>query len=251
MVTRLPGINLIGKDVSDCGHLPDVVLACGRRRVGGVEPFGDLPTTELFFYQGAIDGAHDVSLCGLDHHLRGAAMPFRQIPVPLTLIRPRHELPTSGFLQPAPPGPFGNLGTLILGDHALHWRQQFALRTIAERIVEKEHLRVYFGALFDQEPLMRIVPGEPIGRHDHNGIELPTPRRITQSVQGRAIQPRSADAIIALCMLGQQSPILLVNVVCEHASLILDRAFVLLLIGRDAGSVIQVMLQPCSGCNGR
>jgi hypothetical protein len=45
IVTRLPGINLMGKDVSDRGHLPDVVLACGRRRLGGIEPFGDLPTT--------------------------------------------------------------------------------------------------------------------------------------------------------------------------------------------------------------
>jgi hypothetical protein len=28
--------------------LPDVVLARGRGRVGGVQPFGDLPTTQLF-----------------------------------------------------------------------------------------------------------------------------------------------------------------------------------------------------------
>src|SRR2546429_877566 len=102
-------------------------------------------------------------------------MPFWQIPVPMTLIRPRHELPTPGFLQPATPRPFGNLGALILRDHALHLRQQFALRTIAERIVEKDHLDVHLYELFYQEPLMRIVPGEPIGRQDHHGIELPTP----------------------------------------------------------------------------
>jgi hypothetical protein len=205
--------------------------------VGGVQPFGNLPTTQLFFHQGTIDGAHDVSLCGLNHHLRGAAMPFRQISVPITLIRPRHELSTPGFLQPAPPRPFSNLGALILRDHALHLRQQLALRTIAERIVEKDHLRVHLGELFDQKPLMGIVPGEPIGRHDDDGIKLPTPSGITQPVQGRAIQPRPADAIIALFMLREQDPALLVNVVFEHPSLTLDRAFVLLLMGRDAGII--------------
>jgi hypothetical protein len=102
-------------------------------------------------------------------------------------------------------------------------------------MVEKDPLRVPLRELFDQEPWMRRVPGEPIRRHDHHGIALPSPRRIAQPVQGWAIQPRPADAIIALFMLGQQGPGLLLNVVFEHASLTLDRAFVLLLMGRDAG----------------
>jgi hypothetical protein len=38
-------------------------------------------------------------------------------------------------------------------------------------------------------------------------------------------------------MLWQQGPVLLLNVVFEHAALTLDRALVLLLIGRDAGII--------------
>ena len=43
---------------------------------------------------------------------------------------------------------------------------------------------------------MRIVAGQPIRRQDHHGIELTAPRRVPQTVQGRAIQSGAADAII-------------------------------------------------------
>jgi hypothetical protein len=160
-------------------------------------------------------------------------MPFRQIPVPITLIRPRHELPTPGFLQPATTRPFGNLGTLILSNHALHLGQQLALRTVAEGILEKDDLRVQLGKLFDQEPLMRIIPGQSVGRQDHHGVELPTPGRVTQPVQRRAVQPCPADAIIAIFMFRQQGPPLVLNVLFESVLLTLDGPFVLLLLGRD------------------
>jgi hypothetical protein len=67
-----------------------------------------------------------------------------------------------GFLQTSAPGAFGNLGALVLSDPPLHLGQQLALRTLAERILEKEQWRVHLLKLFDQEPLMRIVAGQPI-----------------------------------------------------------------------------------------
>jgi hypothetical protein len=56
--------------------------------------------------------------------------------------------------------------------------QQLALWTITERILEKDQLRVHLLKLFDQEPLMRIVAGQPIGGQDHHGIELAAPRGV-------------------------------------------------------------------------
>src|SRR5262249_45651540 len=49
IVPCLPGIDVIGEDVADRGHLPDVVLTRWRGRVGGVQPFGNLPTTQFEF----------------------------------------------------------------------------------------------------------------------------------------------------------------------------------------------------------
>lgn len=47
---------------------------------------------------------------------------------------------------------------------------------------------------------MRIIPGESVWRQNHPGIELPTPGRITQPVQCRAVQSCSANALITLFM---------------------------------------------------
>ena len=234
IVTYLPGIDTIGEEVAPGGHVPDVVLARGGGRGGGVQPCGQLPTTAWFFSHGARDSPHDVSRRGLQHPLGRAARPLRQIPVSITLRRPWHARPPPRCLQPAPPRPFGPLGALILRAHALPWRPPCARRTSAERLVEQDPRRVQLGALFDQEPLMRIVPGEPIGRHEPPGVTRPTPRRITPPVQGRTLQPRPAAAIIALFLLREQAPVLLLHVVGEPASLTLERAVVVLLMGRDA-----------------
>src|SRR5262245_62642089 len=46
VVPGLPDIGAIGENVTDRRVLPDRVFARGRRRVGGVQAFGDLTTTQ-------------------------------------------------------------------------------------------------------------------------------------------------------------------------------------------------------------
>jgi hypothetical protein len=86
------------------------------------------------------------------------------------------------FLQPPAACTFGNLGTLVRGDHPLHLREQFALRTVAKGILEQDQRRGHLLELLDQEPLMRIIPGEPIRRQDDHGIEFTAPGRVPQTV---------------------------------------------------------------------
>src|SRR5215475_3614442 len=101
-------------------------------------------------------------------------------------------------------------------------------------MLEKDQRRVQLLALLDQEPLMRIIPGQPIRRYDHHGVERAAPSRITQTVEGRAIKPGTADPIINIRMLGQQRPPVVLHMALERAPLTLDGPFVLLLTGRDA-----------------
>ena len=147
-VTRLPGRDTLGEEVSPRGPVPDVVLARGGCRGGGVQPWGNLPTTSWFGYPGARERAHAVSLRGLKHPLRSAARPFRPLPVSSTRIRPRQALPPPGCLPPAPPRPFGKRGALILRAHAVHVRPPCARRTLADRLEENDHLRLHRGARF-------------------------------------------------------------------------------------------------------
>jgi hypothetical protein len=139
-----------------------------------------------------------------------------------------------GFCQTSAPGAFGNLGALVLRDYPLHLDQEFALRTIPERMLEKEQLRVQLLALLEQAPWMRIMTGQPIRRYDHHGVERAAPGRGAQTVEGRAIEPGAAEAIIAIRMLWQQGPPVVLHVVRERAPWTLDGPFVLLLTGRDA-----------------
>jgi hypothetical protein len=81
---------------------------------------------------------------------------------------------------------------------------------------------------------MRIIPGQPIRRYDHHGVELAATGRVAQTVEGRAIEPGAADAFIAILLLWQPGPPVVLNVVLERAPVTLDGAFVLLLTGRDS-----------------
>jgi hypothetical protein len=121
---------------------------------------------------------------------------FGKIAIPIAMIGPRNEVTSACFLQAATTHSFGNLGAFVLGDHALHLCEQFTLRTVAERVLKKDQLRIEFLKLLDEKPLMRIVARETIGRENNDGIELAALRAITQSVQRRAIEPRAADAFI-------------------------------------------------------
>jgi len=81
---------------------------------------------------------------------------------------------------------------------------------------------------------MSIGTGQPLWRQDDHSIERATPGRVTQTVQGRAIQPCAADPSIAIFMLWPQRPPLVLNMLLAREPLTLDRAFLLLMIGRDS-----------------
>ena len=67
---------------------------------------------------------------------------------------------------------------------------------------------------------MRIIPGQPIRRYDHHGVELAVSGCVAQTVEGRAIKPGTADPIINILMLGQQRPPVVLNMVLERAPFI-------------------------------
>ena len=81
---------------------------------------------------------------------------------------------------------------------------------------------------------MGIVPGQAIGRPEDHGLERAAAGGGTQSVQGRAIQPGSADPRIKVLMPWQQGPTGVLPRLLEGAPLTLDRAVLLWLTGRDA-----------------
>src|SRR5262249_19463922 len=150
----------------------------------------------LLLHGRAIDGAHHFSFGWINHHLRSAAVAFGKIVIPITPIGPRNEFAPTRFIQTAPTRSFGNLGAFVLGDHALHLCEEFALRTVAEWVLKKDQFCIELLELLDEKPLMRIVARETIRRENYDGIEFAALRAVTQSIQRRAIESRAADAFI-------------------------------------------------------
>jgi len=63
-----------------------------------VAPLAQVPPAQLFFHPSPIKLADDCGFSRINTDLRRAAMPFGSIALPITMKRPRHELPTSRFL---------------------------------------------------------------------------------------------------------------------------------------------------------
>jgi hypothetical protein len=135
VVPRLSGIDAVGQDIPHRRRLPNLILARRSRDMGRVQALGNVPATEVLFDQQPIDMPDDFRFPQVNHDLRGTAMAFGQIAVSIAPIGPREECAAPGFLSPAAPGPFENLGALVLGHHPLHLGEQFALWGIAKRVV--------------------------------------------------------------------------------------------------------------------
>jgi hypothetical protein len=72
-------------------------------------------------------------------------------------------------------------------------------------------------------------PADPVTRPRRHRI--PALRTVAQPIRRRTVEPCAADALLEICMVGQQAPASLVNVVCEGPHLAGNDAL-LLLIGR-------------------
>jgi hypothetical protein len=137
VIAGLPSIDLIRQDMPDRRGLPDLVMPRRGGELGLIEAFRHLPAPQLLFDQQAINASHDLRLLQVDHHLRQTPVALRDIAIPIAAIGPGQTFSPPGFLQATPPGALEDLGAFIFGDHPLHLGQQFALRRIAEGVLEE------------------------------------------------------------------------------------------------------------------
>src|SRR5882762_5224241 len=72
-----------------------------------------------------------------------------------------HRARTRG-MPPPTPYPLQQFGALVFGDHALNLQQKIILRSLANRAIEKHHLRSRAMELIDQYDLMGIAARQPV-----------------------------------------------------------------------------------------
>lgn len=99
--------------------------------------------------------------------------------------------------QLAPPLPFGHLGLLVLGDHALHLDQQPSLRVVIEgRRVGEAHLDAEAGQLVEDEHLVGEVAGQPVGGEHPHPFEEARLGLVAQGVEAGTVQAGAGVSVV-------------------------------------------------------
>ncbi len=92
-------------------------------------------------------------------------------PIPVRHL-PCHDLPGPGPEQPAPAVALGDLGPLVLRDHALDLGEQTSLGIVVKgRCVGEEDPHAEVFKLIEDQHLIGVGAGQPIGRKAPHGIE--------------------------------------------------------------------------------
>src|SRR5215208_4644103 len=99
-------------------------------------------------------------------------------------------------MAPSPPTTLQDLGTLVLSNNALALEQEVVLGTGANGPVEEGDLDAGSPELLHQEGLMRVAPGQPVGREKIDPVDLPGRHSVAQPFQSRPHQRGSAVALV-------------------------------------------------------
>ena len=131
--------------------------------------------------------------------------PTAGMPVDIAIAKrsATHRTDSAGARRMASPTPaaFQNAGALILGDHALNLQQQIVLGRTANRSIEEDDVNTAAAKLLDQQNLIGIPPGQPIGSVHINPIELATRHGVAQAFQSWASQRGAAAALVDVGMM--------------------------------------------------
>ena len=111
---------------------------------------------------------------------------------------PGDDLTGAGPEQSAAPVAFGDLGSLVFGDHTLHLGEQGGLRVIGgkpggigERDADPEA-----GQLVEDQNLIGVDPGQPVRRQAPDGVEQARLGGIPQRVQAGPVQPGAGMPVV-------------------------------------------------------
>jgi hypothetical protein len=96
----------------------------------------------------------------------------------------------------AAPDPLQQRRPLVLGDDPLDLEEQLVFRRLAAGAVEEHHL--YPGALqlVEEQHLVRVAPGESVGRVDVQPLETARGGDVPQPLERGPDQARAAEAVV-------------------------------------------------------
>ena len=227
------GIDRIGQDVVDRRGRP-WPPATAWEPWPEVQPAEDLTQGQGLLGKPAVEHPHDLGLGLIDDELASGPLMARQIAV--AVRRPSaDELAGPGLLQLAAPKPLAQQSALVFGDSSLDLEQELVSRIIGDGAVEKLHRAPCSPEFLEQQHLIGIAAGQPVGGENADDINLPVANGIAQGVQPRSVETRAAVAFVpkhmevAQVVVGGSSP------ASQPIELAVDGLLALLAFGGDTG----------------
>jgi hypothetical protein len=136
-----------------------------------VEPLRDRVQRHLLIHEGVEDLAHHLRLRQHDVEARRRRVRAAQVTVTVRCRRQRVDVAAAGLMQLAAAAPLGEPCPLVLGDHALDLDQQRVLGILPGGVLQEDDLDAARLELLEQQDLISVASGQPIGAVDVESID--------------------------------------------------------------------------------
>jgi len=222
------------EDLVDAGWGPGH-LGVARRHAQGGQPAGEGVGGELLLDQPSEELPHDRRLRLVDDAPPVLAIAPGEIGVAVR-AGTREEGPLPRRVELPPPAALLEGGALELGEEPMHLAHQPLLRAVVERPVDEDDRTPGALQLLDDDVLVGVVAGEPVGGEDEHAVQLAAPHGVAQALQPRPVEPRAAVTVVEVPVLRRDGEPVLGGVGGERRHLAGDRPL-LLLLGRGNASI--------------
>jgi hypothetical protein len=177
---------------------------------------------------------HEFSLLVIDGELAARAVLAWPVMITVGCMR-ADELPSPSLLELAAPEALAEQRALVLGDRPLDLEQELVTRVVGDGVGEELDRTSRSAELFQQEHLVGVAPGQPVGGKNGDNIDFTVAHRVAQGVQAKPVETRSAVSLIAEYMGVSQLVVLNFGPGSQGVELAVDGLLAFLTFGGNAG----------------
>ena len=199
-------------------------LAGGGKHARPHEPSGDAAQGRSLLQVPGEHLAHDGRLVLLHPQTLRVTGTFRIGPVTEWHPHPRQELPGAQLRQPPAAHPLGDEGPLVFGHRSPYLQQELVVRVLAHGPLQELYPTAASLQFFEEQHLVDVLAGEPVGGGDEDHLELGHSRSVAQGVESGAVQARAAVALVEVDAPVVEGPPLLLRVVLKPCDLLVGLA---------------------------
>jgi len=227
------GVERVGEDPVHDGVGPEPLAVAGPPGPGG-QPLDDLAHGHPFVDQPAVEHPHHRGLVLVDLQVPRDAVSLGHVAVAIGALAGT-PLPSPGLLQLAAAEPLGGDGPLVLGDGPLDLEQELIVRVVGEGSVDELDVAGSLAELLQQEDLVGVAAGQPVGAVDAEDVELALAGGVAEAVERRTIEPRARVALVNVDMIVFQFVAVGGRPAAQGVELAVHGLLTPLLLGRDPG----------------